>query len=91
MTWKDKARDVILAVMRGALAEGLSRDEMLKRVDESYPFGPRKYYPYQAWLQVRRSLLYESTPSTTPIPSKVRKPSEANLMRLAGEKDMFDS
>lgn len=89
-TWKERARDVILTVMRGAMAEGLTREEMLERVDESYPFGARKYYPYQAWLQVRRSLLYESAPSAPPIPSKVRKPSEAKLMRMAGEKDMFD-
>jgi hypothetical protein len=39
--WKNRAKDVILAVMRGALADGVSREEMLRRVDESYPFGPR--------------------------------------------------
>lgn len=89
-TWKDRAREVILAVMRGALADGVSREEMLRRVDESYPFGMRKYYPYQAWLEVRKALLYESTPALTSVPSKVRKPSEAKLMRIAGEKDMFE-
>jgi hypothetical protein len=89
-TWKDKARDVILAVMRGALADGASRDEMLKRVDESYPFGPRKNYPYQAWLEVRRALLYEGADPFTPIPTRKRPPSEAKLMRMAGERDMFE-
>jgi hypothetical protein len=89
-SWKDRARDVILAVMRGALADGVDRAEMLCRVDESYPFGPRKNYPYQAWLEVRRALLFESVPDGTPVPSHKRKPSEAKLMRLAGERDMFE-
>jgi hypothetical protein len=89
-SWKDRARDVILAVMRGALAEGVSRDEMLRRVDESYPFGPRKNYPYKAWLEVRRSLLFEGADRLKTIPTHKRKPSEAKLMRLAGEHDMFE-
>jgi len=89
-TWKDRASDVILAVMRGAMIDGVSREELLRRVDESYPFGPRKYYPYQAWLAVRRALLFESVDPLTPIPTHKRKPSEATLMRMNGERDMFD-
>jgi hypothetical protein len=89
-TWKERSRDVILAVMRGVLADGVSRDEMLRRVDESYPFGQRKYYPYKAWLEVRRALLYESADPFSPIPTKKRSPSEAKLMRMAGERDMFE-
>lgn len=89
-TWKERAREVILAVMRGALTDGVSRDEMLKRVDESYPFGMRKYYPYKAWLEVRRALLYESADPFSPIPTKKRQPSEAKKLRIAGERDMFE-
>lgn len=89
-TWKARARDVILAVMRGALADGVDRAEMLRRVDESYPFGPRKNYPYKAWLEVRRSLLFEGHDPLKTIPTHTRKPSEAKLMRLAGERDMFE-
>lgn len=66
--WKNRAKDVILAVMRGALADGVSREEMLRRVDESYPFGPRKNYPYQAWLEVRKvrqNLIYFLTQHPT--------------------------
>lgn len=90
-TWKDKARDVILAVMRGALADGVDRAELLRRVDAAYPFGPRKHYPYQAWLQVRRSLLFESTPEHQPVPNHARHPNEARQMRQAGlMSDMFE-
>lgn len=87
-SWKAKARDVILAVMRGALADGVDRKEMLRRVDESYPFGPRKYYPYKAWLDVRRALLYEGMGQ--PVPSRARVTSEARRMRQQGQPDMFE-
>ena len=89
-TWKDKARDVITAVMRGALADGVDRAELLRRVDASYPFGPRKHYPYQAWLAVRRALLFEGTPAHTPIPNHAQHPSEARKLRQAGYVDMFE-
>lgn len=89
-TWKDKARDVITAVMRGALADGVDCTELLRRVDASYPFGPRKHYPYQAWLEVRRALLFEGAPNGHPIPNHARHPSEARKLRQAGYVDMFD-
>lgn len=88
MTWKEKARDVILAVMRGSLADGVSREEMLRRVDESYPFGPRKNYPYTVWLEVRRNLLFEGQDG--PVPTHKRKPSEAKKLRITGVIDMFE-
>lgn len=86
--WKGRAKDVILAVMRGALADGVTREEMLRRVDESYPFGPRKNYPYQAWLEVRKALLFEHV--IGPALTHIRKPSEARKMRQSGERDMFE-
>lgn len=89
MTWKDKARDVITAVMRGALADGVDRDELLRRVDAAYPFGERKYYPYKAWLAVRRSLLFESAPAYTPVPNHAQHPTEAQRMRDAGQPELF--
>lgn len=89
-TWKDKARDVITAVMRGAFAEGVCREELLRRVDAAYPFGPRKHYPYRAWLEVRRSLLFESMPAGRPISNHAQHPSEARKLRQAGYRDMFE-
>ena len=87
-TWKDRARDVITAVMRGALADGVDRAELLRRVDASYPFGPRKNYPYQAWLAVRKALLFEHS-EDRPEPNRAQHPSEARRMRQAGYVDMF--
>lgn len=89
-TWKQRAQDVILAVMRGALADAVSREEMLRRVDSSYPFGERKYYPYRAWLEVRRALLFESAEPYKPVPNRAQHPSEARKMRTAGYIDMFE-
>lgn len=86
--WKNRAKGVILAVMRDALADGVSREEMLRRVDESYPFGVRKNYPYQAWLEVRKGLLFEHVAG--PASTHIRTPSEARKMRQAGERDMFE-
>lgn len=86
--WKNRAKDVILTVMRGALADGVTREEMLRRVDESYPFGPRKNYPYQAWLQVRKALLFEHV--VGPASTHLRKPSEARKLRALGQPELFD-
>jgi hypothetical protein len=33
------------------------KDSFCRRVDAAYPFGSRKNYPYQVWLDERRQLL----------------------------------
>lgn len=86
--WKNRARATILEVMRQALVEGLDRETMIKRVDAAYPFGQRKNYPYQAWLEVRRGLLFDGQP--TPTKFHYQPPTEAAKMRAAGERGLFD-
>lgn len=91
LTWKDKARIVILATMKQALADGLDRDAMIKRVDAAYPFGQRRYYPYQARLAVRRALLFDGEQTPAPFQAGAcRRPSEAAKSRAAGARGLFD-
>jgi hypothetical protein len=86
--WKNHARAVILDVMKTALADGLDRANLIKRIDAAYPFGERKNYPYQAWLEVKRSLLFDGQP--TPTKFHYQPPSEAAKLRAAGERGLFD-
>lgn len=51
--WRDRARTVIREVI--AENAGLRADPraMLAKIDEAYPFGPRRYTPYKIWLEER--------------------------------------
>jgi alpha-D-ribose 1-methylphosphonate 5-triphosphate synthase subunit PhnG len=44
-TWRERARPIIAEVI-GRDDEKALRAALL----DAYPFGPRKYYPYKAWL-----------------------------------------
>lgn len=55
--WRAIAEEVIIRERDAARAEGCAEDEVLRRVDVAYPFGIRKYHPYQMWLKARRELL----------------------------------
>ena len=54
--WRQKASATIARVVREAQAQhlGISHDELIKLVDDAYPFGPRELWPYKAWLIERR-------------------------------------
>lgn len=57
-TWYQIAERTIKDVQRQAAAEGITNaTEILRLVDAAYPFGQRKYHPYQQWLKARRELL----------------------------------
>lgn len=48
MTWRDKARQVIAAVIAEV---GTDDPGKLKRaLFDAYPFGERQYHPYKIWL-----------------------------------------
>lgn len=87
-TWREKARDVLLAVLRGAVAEGVGREELLRRITDAYPFGPRSHYPYRVWCEEVRNLLYDGEP--TPAKDRGRNaPSEARKLYADGQRDLF--
>jgi hypothetical protein len=56
-TWRDQARAIIARAIDEGRAAGLTDEQIRRNVDAAYPFGPRKYWPYQAWLKARRELL----------------------------------
>lgn len=57
LVWLDMTRIPINRRMTEA-----QRRKFIKVVDGHYPFGPRKHFPYKAWLAVRAELLMQITP-----------------------------
>lgn len=53
-TWREIARRTIERTADAAAAEGLTESETLTRIDAAYPFGERRYHPYQVWLSERK-------------------------------------
>lgn len=52
-TWRDLARPIVEQVLRET--KGQPEAAIRKALVEAYPFGQRKYWPYQVWLdEVRR-------------------------------------
>jgi hypothetical protein len=88
MTWREQARDVLFSVMRGAIADRVDRKELLRRINESYPFGPRSHYPYKVWREEVRNVLYDG--QGTPVKDRGRQaPSEARKLYADGQVDLF--
>jgi hypothetical protein len=54
--WATRANRVIRAARAEAAEQGLDPAATLALVDAAYPFGMRKYHPYQMWLKERRRL-----------------------------------
>lgn len=52
--WRRRATSAIAAALYEAHAAGMSPDEALVHVDAAYPFGKRRQYPYEVWLNERR-------------------------------------
>ncbi len=55
VTWRQRAAAAIWEVVRAH--PGASRKELRRLIRASYPFGPRKAYPYKAWLVEARALV----------------------------------
>lgn len=55
--WTLRARRVIADVIADCRARGVDPKQTLKEIDAAYPFGPRKHWPYQAWLGERRKAI----------------------------------
>jgi hypothetical protein len=56
MGWTSDAAEVIAHVHEG-LAEGATLAERKRAVDQAFPFGERRRWPYRAWLNARRRYL----------------------------------
>ena len=54
-TWREIARPIVRKVLEEH--KGESQEEIKRALRDAYPFGPRRYYPYQVWLdEIRRQL-----------------------------------
>ena len=53
MTWRDKARPIIAEVLEKT--KGQDETAIRAALYQAYPFGPRRYHPYKAWLDEIRA------------------------------------
>jgi len=54
-TWREIARPIVKKVLEEHRGE--PQEKIKRALRDAYPFGPRKYYPYQVWLdEIRRQL-----------------------------------
>lgn len=72
--WRQRARTAMARVVESWLnthpRDALVAADILRAVDNGYPFGQRKYHPYDAWLTERKILrsalgLMEAMPEPT--------------------------
>lgn len=54
--WGQRADEVIYLVHR-SLPEEATLAQRKKAIDEAYPFGERRFFPYKVWLKKRRAYL----------------------------------
>jgi hypothetical protein len=57
--WKDQAATVMTTVYLREASAGASKREIVRAIDDAYPFGERTRYPYRCWLKVRREFLVD--------------------------------
>lgn len=56
--WADLAAIHIDGIIKAARAEGITDPKVIvQRIDDSYPFGERAYWPYKCWLRVRKAAI----------------------------------
>lgn len=62
MTWRQRSAEAIARVR--AAYPTVTGAELRKLLRDAYPFGPRQYHPYKAWLaEVRRACGPASAPA----------------------------
>ena len=59
--WHDKAYVAIYTAHSG-MRHDVSFKDRKKRIDDAYPFGERKHFPYKAWLKERKAYLFKYDP-----------------------------
>lgn len=79
--WRAHARATIARVISVARGENpdITHEELLLLIDAAYPFGERKYHPYQCWLSERKLWLEGSG---TGMPRKTASIADYNATPL---------
>lgn len=69
--WRLRARHVIREVIAENPDLREDPEAMLRKIDDAYPFGMRKYTPYKEWLAERAKAMSELTtdPTWRPCPT----------------------
>lgn len=65
MEWARVARETISRV-GSTIPEEATFKQRKAVIDAAYPFGPREYWPYKAWLKARKDYLKRYDPSRPP-------------------------
>jgi hypothetical protein len=81
MTWRDKARPVIAAVIADVGTDDLPR--LRRALREAYPWPPRQYHPYEIWLDEIRVQLGTK-------PKRVKLEPERPAVSEQGKFTLFD-
>ena len=81
-SWYDSARDRI-RTLDATLPADMSFEDRKKAVQEAYPWGQRKMWPYKQWLKAQREYLGRFMKSDAVIPEKHLSPLE-RMMRRGG-------
>ena len=68
MTWRDKARPIIAAVIARVGTDDLPR--LRRALREAFPFGPREYHPYKIWCDEIRVQLGMKPERVKPEPER---------------------
>lgn len=55
MSWADRAYLVMCEVRIASLQAGKTPPEIVEAINDAYPFGERKGWPYKAWLRERKA------------------------------------
>lgn len=85
--WAEKAMATIDRARAEGETAGLSGKDLLGHIDAAYPFGPRDYWPYKAWLRARR-LRCADLPGVRPLPTPKNRGGPTPPMR--GQMDLFE-
>lgn len=57
-SWRMASRDAIERAVSEATAAGLEGRDIVRHIDQAYPFGGRENWPYQMWLEERNIALH---------------------------------
>lgn len=79
--WYSHAQSVISEEIAAGKQAGEAVEQIRKRVDAAYPFGPRQYWPYKEWLTARRELfsLHGLRTEAEIAKERARKPAELTV------------
>lgn len=68
-SWRDSALEVMFETHAEQMKLGATPQQIADAIDNAYPFGDRKHWPYKAWLSARKYFF-----SIKGLPNKRNKP-----------------